>query len=368
MGQQTINNGDTGLVARTKINENFTEVYNPESLTIGSTGTPPITPVNFISRKVNDSASGAKLNGIFYLEQSVATSGSAQGVEGYVKTSNPTGAVVLAIGVVGNIEHSGAGDLDYARPVQSGGIVSGNGTVTEWAAFYAQPVAITGGGVVENVFGLYLDIADAGGGTINNRYGVYQLDPNAVNLFKGLVLVGGTSITPSAIMDLQSTTHAFIPPRMTTTQRDAIASPSAGMIIYNTTTNKLNVYESSWGEVGGATSGTYTPTLTNVSNLDGSTTNVCQWMRVGGVVTVSGRLAVNPTAAGPTYTELGISLPVASDFSSIIQACGTAFTNDLPGQGAFIEADSTNNRMRLGFYADDTNNQDLVFTAIYLIV
>jgi hypothetical protein len=32
-----------------------------------------------------------------------------------------------------------------------------------------------------------------------------------------------------------------MPPRMTTTQRDALTTPPAGLVIYNTTTNKLNV-------------------------------------------------------------------------------------------------------------------------------
>jgi hypothetical protein len=54
--------------------------------------------------------------------------------------------------------------------------------------------------------------------------------------------VGIGTIAPnsSAILDLTSTTQAFLPPRMTTTQRDAIPSPVAGMVIYNTTTNVLN--------------------------------------------------------------------------------------------------------------------------------
>jgi hypothetical protein len=33
---------------------------------------------------------------------------------------------------------------------------------------------------------------------------------------------------------------------MTTTQRDAIASPAAGLIIYNITTAKLNVFTTVW--------------------------------------------------------------------------------------------------------------------------
>ena len=38
--------------------------------------------------------------------------------------------------------------------------------------------------------------------------------------------------------------------KMTTVERDAIASPTAGMVIYNTTTNVLNFYNGvSWGAV-----------------------------------------------------------------------------------------------------------------------
>jgi hypothetical protein len=40
----------------------------------------------------------------------------------------------------------------------------------------------------------------------------------------------------------------LIAPNMTTTQRNAIATPSHGQIIYNTTTNKLNVYGASGWE------------------------------------------------------------------------------------------------------------------------
>lgn len=62
--------------------------------------------------------------------------------------------------------------------------------------------------------------------------------------------IGTSSPNANAILDLTSTTRAFMPPRMTTTQRDAIASPTAGMVIYNTTTNVLNFYNgTTWGAV-----------------------------------------------------------------------------------------------------------------------
>lgn len=58
-----------------------------------------------------------------------------------------------------------------------------------------------------------------------------------------------TSTSPtkvaSALMSLESTTRGFLPPRMTTTQRDAITSPATGLSIYNTTTNSVEFYNGS---------------------------------------------------------------------------------------------------------------------------
>ena len=62
--------------------------------------------------------------------------------------------------------------------------------------------------------------------------------------------MGATAPHTVALMDLTSTTKGFLPPRMTGTQRDAITSPPSGLIVYNLTTNKLNVYtSSSWEAV-----------------------------------------------------------------------------------------------------------------------
>lgn len=57
---------------------------------------------------------------------------------------------------------------------------------------------------------------------------------------------GSTSNHASALVQIDSSTKGFLPPRMTTTERNAISSPAAGLIIYNTTTNKLNVYTTAW--------------------------------------------------------------------------------------------------------------------------
>lgn len=53
----------------------------------------------------------------------------------------------------------------------------------------------------------------------------------------------GTSPDSSAILDLKSTDKGFLPPRMTTTERDAILSPAVGLMIFNLTLNdgQINV-------------------------------------------------------------------------------------------------------------------------------
>jgi hypothetical protein len=65
----------------------------------------------------------------------------------------------------------------------------------------------------------------------------------------GIVSINNATPDASAQLDVASTTRGFLPPRMTTTQRDAISSPAAGLVIYNTTTSKLQVYTTSWTDL-----------------------------------------------------------------------------------------------------------------------
>jgi len=57
----------------------------------------------------------------------------------------------------------------------------------------------------------------------------------------GNVGIGTSSPNAAARLDVTSTTSGFLPPRMTTAQRDAIGSPPNGLMLYNTTTDKLQV-------------------------------------------------------------------------------------------------------------------------------
>jgi hypothetical protein len=61
------------------------------------------------------------------------------------------------------------------------------------------------------------------------------------------VVFGATSVNASAVLQADSTNRGFLPPRMTTTQKNAIATPAAGLVVYDTTLGKLCVRgASSW--------------------------------------------------------------------------------------------------------------------------
>lgn len=65
----------------------------------------------------------------------------------------------------------------------------------------------------------------------------------------GNVGIGATA-NASAILDAQSTTKGVRFPNMTTTQKNAISSPAAGLVVFDTTLAKLCVYSgSAWQTV-----------------------------------------------------------------------------------------------------------------------
>jgi hypothetical protein len=118
-------------------------------------------------------------------------------------------------------------------------------------------------------------------------------------------------------------------------------------------------------------SGTYTPTLTNGTNVAASFSNVCTYTRVGDNVTVSGVISVDPTSGATNYTELGISLPpiASSNFTNGTQAAGVAV--GLVGsstQAAKITSDSTNDRVTFEFFATNVSTAGFSFTFTYQVL
>jgi hypothetical protein len=82
-------------------------------------------------------------------------------------------------------------------------------------------------------------------GTIGDHWSVFDNYTGAERITvvpDGNVGIATYTPDPSALLDVSSTTKGFLPPRMTTTQRNAIAAPAEGLVIYNSDEKALNVY------------------------------------------------------------------------------------------------------------------------------
>jgi hypothetical protein len=113
------------------------------------------------------------------------------------------------------------------------------GTITS-GVWSGTTVAVTNGGTGTtngSITGTSA-LTFAAGGTNEN----ISIKPSGT----GIVFVGTGTSTPtssSAILEASSTTQGFLPPRLTTSQRDAITTPVAGLTIWNSTNTQLEVYD-----------------------------------------------------------------------------------------------------------------------------
>lgn len=151
-----------------------------------------------------------------------------------------------------------------------------------------------------------------------------------------LVVDGGTdtvnigTATPvtSAILNVSSTTGAFLPPRMTSTQRDALTA-TAGMQIYNTTTGQMESYTSSWGAMAGG--GTVTNTKCMVIENPVSGDNFL-FYRTDAAITVTGIdcIVVGGTSVDITVNECNANAASCGATEATI-TCTTSNTTEASG-------------------------------------
>ena len=122
--------------------------------------------------------------------------------------------------------------------------VSSRYTQLAWGSLTANDtgteLSLYGGGYLSAIF--------LNGSTKSTAIGATGIQSRGVLIAQSLTQ---NSFAPSISAQLQvdSTTKGFLPPRMTTTQVEAI-EPTAGLVIYDTTTNKLQCYDgSSWNNL-----------------------------------------------------------------------------------------------------------------------
>jgi hypothetical protein len=158
-----------------------------------------------------------------------------------------------------------------------------------------------------------------------------------------------------------------------------IASPPASRSLQFATTNTVRLtidaagaatFSSTLGINGTAnnvTSGTYTPTLTNVLNVSGaSNVGDAQYKRIGNIVTVYGSVSFTMSASG--NCEIDISLPIASNFSASTQAHGMGVTFKTNCTNAVVSSDATNDRVSLTFVANSADTSDFRYSFSYSVL
>ena len=145
---------------------------------------------------------------------------------------------------------------------------------------------------------------------------------------ESLVLAASSpTLNGAAILQADSTSKGFLPPRMTQAQRDAISSPVAGLSIYNTDTNKLNVHNgTSWGEVGSGGGG-----INYIASSDG-----------------------NGSTGWATYADAAGTDPVDGTGGSADVTFATSSNSDLRGTTNFLFTHQAANRQGQGFSYDFT--------------
>ena len=116
--------------------------------------------------------------------------------------------------------------------------------------------------------------------------------------------IGTTSPDASSALDVTSTTQGFLPPRLTSAQRNAIASPAEGLTIYNTDNKCVEYYDGvSW-----------------VSLCTGSpltVANICDPTNPTEIVDV--------TSAGETWMDRNLGASQAATLSDDFEAYGNLY-------------------------------------------
>jgi hypothetical protein len=84
----------------------------------------------------------------------------------------------------------------------------------------------------------------------------------------------GGSPHPSSLLTLNSTSQGFLIPRMTTSQRTNIPTPATGLMVYDTDLNQIQVFNGTWGSLGGGVAGSNGQVQFNNNGAFGGSANL----------------------------------------------------------------------------------------------
>jgi len=155
----------------------------------------------------------------------------------YVSINGSSNATPNNIGIITNSEitfNTGASYSERMR-ITSGGNV-GIGTTDVDSRLKVELINIASLRVAYN--GTSVNYYDANENIFRSGSGTERMRITT----SGNVGIGTSSPDASALLDVSSTTQGFLPPRMTTSERDAISSPASGLMIWNTDNRQIEVF------------------------------------------------------------------------------------------------------------------------------
>jgi hypothetical protein len=180
--------------------------------------------------------------------------------------------------------------------------------------------------------------------TNSSHWGLYG-SGSANNYLQGALVIGTTSIATSAMLQADSTTKGFLPPRMTSAQRTAISTPSVGLIVYQTDATEGTYEYTSGGwrlinAAGGGGSGTVTSvSVVSANGFAGTVANASTTPAITISTTVTGLLKGNGTAISAATAGTDYLTPADEDYSVISQTSN--YTETVTRGTKIIKCDTT---------------------------
>jgi hypothetical protein len=156
--------------------------------------------------------------------------------------SNASSAVLMEISQGGNV---GVGTLGAVAPSAKLHI-KGSGSTSATTSLLVQNSS--GTNLLATTDDGKTTMTSAKMGSIEIAYSSITRPTGDVIFFStNKLVIGSTNSYASSQLAIDSTTAGFLPPRMTTTQKNAISSPAEGLMVMDITTHKLCVYDgTSW--------------------------------------------------------------------------------------------------------------------------
>lgn len=221
----------------------------------------------------------------------------------------------------------------------------------------------------------FIGIGTTSGGFICDAGGPDKIRATSV----GVGIEGGPVSTAS--LAVNSTTKGFLPPRMTTTQKNAISTPAAGLQLWDTDTSSLQVTNGTdWLSVGFGAGGIGTNSVLGNGALDANTT--------GNENTAVGNSALGSNTSGIRNTAVGFEAALSNTTGASNTAIGSiALTSNTTGgnnvgigRGALrsnqtssssvaigvnaLFSNTASNNTAVGFEAANANTSGVEITAV----